>query len=467
MAKPFIPCIGPSGQLSDRKAAVQRTMNMRVSAVEGLGEDKLAILESFPGLVSVLAAVQVRGAYVAEVRAFYVVGTDLREMTSEGVSVSRGTLSSSSGFVSMKHGVSQLVLVDGPSGYVLDLNTNALAQITSAGWRGSNWVDYIDGYFVFVDPDTEQFYISAIDDGSQMDALDFSSADTQPDNIVTHRAFKRELYLFGARSTEVWINSGEADFPFVRYNATPIQVGAVGLRAVTIAADTLFFVGQTNRGSGYVYALNGYQPQRISTAAVEQAIQQATDLSQIRMWSYHVSGSELIGVEAPGMTTTWVYDASTKQWQEQGIKVNGEWTPLGADHFMFWNREHYCWYADAIHRIDKDVYLYGVNAIVRERTWPHLVQPSLEPVTYRSLELACTTGTPETLNQTEGVISLEISNDGGYEFGPPLLKNLGAVGRWMQRVRWMFLGAARDRVFRLRCSSNVPLSIHAATLDAS
>src|SRR5205085_5478468 len=101
------------------------------------------------------------------------------------------------------------------------LGTNAFTQITSPGWRGSEWVEEMDGYFVFVDPDTDQFYLSAIDDGSTMDALDFSSADTQPDNIVTHRVSKRELYLFGETSTEVWGDSGDSDFPFIRFNSAP------------------------------------------------------------------------------------------------------------------------------------------------------------------------------------------------------------------------------------------------------
>jgi hypothetical protein len=80
-------------------------------------------------------------------------------------------------------------------------------------------------------------------------------------------------------------------------------------------------------------------------------------------------------------------------------------------------------------------------------------------VTYRGLELACTSG-------HGGNITLEISNDGGFTFGPPLIRSLGAVGRWMQRVRWLMLGAARDRVFRLRCSDAVPLTIHAAAVDS-
>lgn len=459
-----IQAIGPSSHLADRKASVQRTINMRMTEIEGVGEDKPVYLQSSEGLTQTLASGDLRGFYVAEGRAFYVVGTGLYELTSESASVLRGTLTSTTGYVSMAHGVSQLVIVDGLYGYVLNLSTNVFGAITSGGWRGSNRVEHIDGYFVFVDPDTEQFYISAIDDGSTLDALDFSSADTQPDNIVTHRVFKRELYLIGSRSIEVWINSGDPDFPFTRYNATPIQVGAVSPRGVVIASDTIFFVGQTDRGHGYVYVLNGYQPMRISTQAVEEAMRDA-DLSQCVMWSYHVKGAELVGIEAPGMGSTWVFDASSKQWHELGRYVTGEFQALGMDHLVFWNGEHYCGYQSAIHRIDQDSYTYGADALVRERTWPHLMSPSMEPVSYRCLELACSTGDP--VGSVEGSVTLEISNDGGYTFGSPLQKTLGMTGQWMKRIRWMFLGSARDRVFRIRCADAVPFSIHSASVEAA
>lgn len=455
----IIQCIGPSYQLADRKAAVQRAVNLYMSEIEGLGEDKQVVLDSAPGLTLFLnLGMEVRGSYNADGRWFVAANSTLYEIVS-GAQVSRGTLNSSSGYVSMKHGTNQLVCVDGQDGYVLNLTTNLLAQIVSDGWRGSVWVEHLDGYFVFVAPETEQFYISAIDDGTSLDALDFSSADSQPDNIVTHRVSKRELYLLGTRSVEVWINNGGADFPLTRYNTTPIDVGVVGYRAAVIAAEALVWVGQTDRGAGYVYALNGYQPIRISTQAVEQALRSCTDLSLCTMWTYQTEGAEFVAVNGPGMETTWVWDASTRQWHERAELVSGNYTPLRTDQVTFAQGNHYATSGTSIYLIDPEAFSLAGDPLVRERTWPHFMLPSMEPVSYRCLELACTTG-------GGGNITLEVSNDGGYTFGAPLLRSLGAIGRWMQRVRWQMLGTSRDRVFRLRCTDAVRLTIHGAAVDA-
>ena len=455
-----LKAVGPSYMLADRKSAVQRAVNLYLRGVEGLGEDKQLVLQSAPGLTLLATlADQIRGSYNAGSRWFVVAGATLYEMSAAGVATSRGGLASAAGFVAMKHGRDHLVLVDGTAGYVLNLATNLFSRITDSDWRGSDWVDELDGYFIFVAPGSDQFYISAIDDATNLDALDFSSADTSPDSIVTHRVRKRELYLFGEVTTEIWINSGDADFPFVRYNSTPIDVGIVGKRACIATADSLVWVGRTERGAGYVYLMDGHAPRRISTQAVEEALSGSSDLSLCSLWTYHTEGSEFVGVNAPGLETTWVYDFATQQWHERGEWVNGAWSPLRVESVTFSGGVHYACGGDATYIISASDYSVAGSPMVRERTWPHLVAPSFEPVSYRSVELACTTG-------HGGTVTLEISNDGGFTFGAPLLRSLGAVGRWMQRIRWQSLGSSRDRVFRIRCSDAVPLAIHAAAVDA-
>lgn len=460
--RPYAQFIGPSEPTQDRKASAQRSINLYVATVDGGGEDKSAVLESAPGLLSLVTMPgTVRGWAVAR-GVWYVVASDtLYSLTTAGVYTSIGTLATVSGYVSIKETRDQLVLVDGPNGYVYSFVTNTWGQITDPDWRGSKWVEELDGYSIFVDPDTDQFYLSAIDDASSLDALDFSSADSKPDDIVTHRVLKGELLLMGSRGIEPWVNSGD-EFPFTRYNSAPIDVGVVGKRAAVNAADTLYWVGQTGRGAVYVYEMQGHQPVRVSTQAVEEGLAKATDITQCTMWTYQAEGSEFVGINVPGMPTTWVWDASTRLWHERCDLVDGDYTALRVDQVIYVNGNHYACSGSVIYKMSRDVYALGSDALSRERTWPHLIKPSMEPVAYRGLEVACTTGH----DGSAGQIALEISNDGGYVFGPPLLRSLGAVGRRMQRIRWLMLGASRDRVFRVRVTDAVPLTLHGCTIDA-
>lgn len=461
-----IKAIGPSYQLADRKSAVQRSVNCYLRQIEGLGEDRQLVLDSAPGLALLVDfGAVIRGSVNADGRWFVVAGSGLYEVQSSGAYQIRGSLITNTGFVSLSYSESQLVAVDGPNGYVLNLFGNTFAQIASAGWRGSDWVEYLDGYSIFAEPGTDQFYISGIEDAASLDPLDFSSADAQPDKILAFRVLKREIYFFGRKSTEVWINSGGADFPFARFNSTPIDVGCVGKRAAVLAGDTLVFVGRTVNGSGFVYRMDGHQPVRISTQAVEEALKTSTDISQTAMWAYQTEGSEFAAINAPGMQTTWVYEFSTQQWAERAElappgSVN-QWQPFRADLMTFYDQKHFCASGTKLYLLDKNAETFDGAEIVVERTWPHLMLPSAEPVSYRGLEVQCTTG-----SEAAGVMTLEVSNDGGYVYGPPLLRSLGATGRRMQRVRWGFLGSAINRVFRLRTSSAVPMVIHSAEVDA-
>ena len=427
-----------------------------------MGEAHQAVLKSTDGLSQLYDfGAPVRGAVVtADQREFIVAGITLYEWVS-GAPVSRGSLGTTTGAVSMCVGETQLVVADGPFGYVLRLSTNVFGQITDPDWRGAISVTIVNGTFVFVPPSNqEQFYLSAIDDATTLDALDFSSADAQPGEIVTSRELKQETYFFKPFSTEVWVYDGEADFPLVRYNSVPISVGAVGPGAVIEAADTLIFVGRTKRGTGIVYAMQGHQPVRISNTAVETALQATgVDLSSCTLWVQQKAGAEFVCVNAPGMSTSWCWDAASKQWHERGELVNGAWTPFRIERVVPVGSIFHAFAGNVMYRMGDDIYTIGSAPLVRSRVWPHFPNPAMEPITIRGLELMCTTG-------YGGQIMLRISKDGGSTFGAWLLRSLGAIGRWLQRVRWMPLGGGTDIVFELRVSDAVPLTIVQGTVDA-
>ena len=447
-------CVGPSYYLQDKKAAVQRAVNCYPQRLEG----DTWMLASTPGEVEIAALNgPVRGSRNVLGRWFVVAGSTLYEMSESGSYTVRGTLLSLTGFVGMSNNRDQLAIVDGANLYIFSFNTGVLTQFDGDGWRGSDDVHELDGYFIFVDPESDQFYISAIDNGTKLDALDFSSADSSPDDIVTHRVSHRQVWFFGKQSTEIWINTGDVSFPFVRYQSYTLDVGCVGKRAAINSADTLFWIGSSERGSGVVYMAQGNQPSRVSTMAVEEALRKSTDLSAAEMWTYQTDGHEFIGINAPGLDTTWVYDAALQQWHERG-EWNAGWEPLRSRLVTSHANKHFA--GDEfgkVVRLDADVNTLSGRVLVRDRTWPHLKQDSMEPISFLGLELGLKSG-------HGGNITLEISNDGGANFGPPLMRSLGVIGRIMQRVRWHGLGTAYNRVFRIRCSDDVPFGLHGAAV---
>ena len=269
----------------------------------------------------------------------------------------------------------------------------------------------------------------------------------------------------GDLSTEIWIDSGDLSFPFVRYQSYTIDVGVVGKRAAINAADTLFWIGKTTRGTGIVYIAVGNQPQRVSTLAIEEKLLSSTDLTLATMWTYQIQGHEFIGINAPGLDTTLVYDAALKLWHERAEwDADNGWEALRSRLYVSIGVQQFGGDIDGkLVRLDSTVNTISTRTLKRQRTWPHMTQASMEPVVFNGVELSIATGDGDG---TENV-TMEISNDGGYVYGPPLLRSLGAPGRRMQRVRWLGLGAAYDRVFRISVSDDVTFAIYGAAVDTA
>jgi len=454
--KNVVEAIGPTYHLADVKAAVQSSINCFPKRIAG----SKFMMESAEGTVDIATlGVECRASRYIYGSWFVVAGANVYIMQTNGTTALIGTISNSSGKVSISHNTTQVVIVNGPNMYVTNFTGSSFTSIVVPAWRGSNNVDEMDGYFILSEPNTDQFYITAIDDGTVLDALDFSSADASPDIIVAHVVFHHQLWIFGEKSTEIWVNSGATDFPFTRYTSYPIDIGCVSPHGFCIAADTLFFVGKTERGTAVVYMVQGNQPTPISNTAIEELLLGSTDLSKVEMFAYQPKGHEHVCITAPGMKTMLVYDAREKLWHERADWINGDWNQLKWRFVTLVGDTHYGGDTDGnVFRLDPDVNQYSGRHLVRERTWPHLMAPTMEPVSYKGLELSLKTG-------YGGSVTLELSNDSGQTFGPMLMRNLGATGRWMQRIRWLGLGSAINRIFRIRCSDNVPFALYQADVD--
>ncbi len=453
----MIPFVGPSYNLALRKADVQRSINMYLVGMESPGKAPF-VLQSVPGYTALAGSVgAVRGCLTTNDRTFWAIGSTLYEQTGLSTLVSRGTLLSGTGPVEMAYGTSQLVIVDGYYGYTLILSTNVFAQITSAAFYGSETVWFLDNYFLFVRPDTGQFYISAINDATTLDALDFSTAESQPDNLISMAVVQRRLILFGSTSTEVWFNSGAADFPFER-EGTTIEVGCMAAHSVREIDNSAFWVGQDKNGAGIVYRLNGYQAQRVSQQAVEEALQGSTDLSAATAYCYQENGLTFYASNAPGLTSTWVYELRSGAWHERCDLVAGQLAADRAVCHTYAFGKHLLGGTDGfLYILDPEVYTKAGDALVRERISPHASSPTLKHQFFDAFHLDCTTG--ETGQSVSPVLELFWSDDSGASWSNAVSRSTGRVGERIQRVSWYRLGRSRDRIWRLRITDDARFDI--------
>ena len=60
-----------------------------------------------------------------------------------------------------------------------------------------------------------------------------------------------------------------------------------------------------------------------------------------------------------------------------------------------------------------------------------------------------------TLSETDPVVDLQVSKDGGNSFNSVGFSQMGAQGEYTTRVIWIFVGGGREWVLKLRITDNV------------
>lgn len=462
----MVPFIGPSYNLATRKVDCQRSVNLFPALVESQSGKAPAVLQPVEGLTLFASAAggAARGCIATDDRAFIVLGAVLYELFSNGTTLARGTLLTASGPVDLGLNTTQLGIVDGVNGYVLDLGTNVLTPIVSAGFYGSARLAMIDGYGVLVRPNSAQFYISAIDDLTTYNPIDFASAEGAPGHLVAVVASHREAWLMKRRVCEVWDDTGAADFPFERIQSAFIEQGTAAPFTLQTVDSTVFWLGQNEDGGGIVWRAMGYNPARISTHAIEEALQSSTDLASSTAYVYQKDGHTFYCLQVPGLSTTLVYDVATQSWHERAEFVNGAYTPHRGVCHMYTFGKHILGGSDGkVYVLDATKNTNNGDALVRDRISPHFATPSYDMQPFAALQIDCNVGDGLPSGQAP-LLMMRYSNDGGYTWGNWHTASLGSQGQRRARAIFRRLGEARDRVWMVRCTEDVPFTLIGAAV---
>ena len=131
------------------------------------------------------------------------------EINNAGVMTNRGSLLTTSGRCAIADNGTQIMIVDGTYGYIYTIATTTLAQIVDADFPANPvTVTFEGGYFLVSLANSGKFYISGLYAGATWDALDFATAESNPDNLIRVQEDHGDVVLFGDISTEFWSNMG-------------------------------------------------------------------------------------------------------------------------------------------------------------------------------------------------------------------------------------------------------------------
>lgn len=360
----------------------------------------------------------------------------------------------------------QICIVTGANspGYIVQKGT--VAQIEADGFYPADTVQFFDGYFVLNRSGTNEFFLSGLNDGTTFNALDFASTTATAANLKSVLVDHEQLVLFTENSTEFWYDSGALDFPFARYTGAMLQRGILAPLTRLREDNSIFFLADD-----YIfYRISGYIPVRVSTHAVEHIWQGYSTVSDAVAFSYTQEGHKIIIINFPTAQATWAFDISTGLWHErESWDANnvslGRWRGncFAAAYGKLLVGDAY---TGEIGMLDLDTYTEYGNTIRGLVTSPP-IHGDRKRIFMSRFELDVESGIGLNLGQgLNPQIMLDWSDDGGrtYSTTQPW-QSMGVVGAYLQRLRWLRMGQARQRILRLTVTDPVRRSFIGAYLD--
>ncbi len=203
-----------------------------------------------------------------------------------------------------------------------------------------------------------------LEDGTSWDALDFLEVSEASDRLNAIIRNHREIWCLGEQTTEVLYDLGDVNNVFAPLQGVFIEQGCQGSHAVIRADNTIVWVAHGADGSGMVMRADGYTPRRISTHAVEYAIQQAAPADFVAC-AFQFDGHWFVCFTIPDLELSWVYDCTTDRWFEWGHwnPTYGVWIPFLANAHVFGFNRHLI-----ASRVDATVYAMSGSYLTDEIT---------------------------------------------------------------------------------------------------
>lgn len=408
----------------------------------------------------------IRGMYAMNGVAYAVSGGSLYSIASDGTTAQIGSGIPGGGVVSMDGNGFQICIVNGTNtAFIYDTTIPAFTQIADVSFNAANTVTFIDDYFAFDWVGTRKIFVSNLLDGTTYNALAFATKESKPDRVVALRNRQNALLVFAENSIETWTDVGTIPFPFQRFDGGTVNRGLRSPYAIAEEDNSLFFLGDDL----IFYRLNGTQPVRVSTHALEHAWQEYAVNNDAICFAMNDRGHKFIAVTFPTAARTFVFDIATNLWHERVSydasgrdvrwRVNCVLPTFGKILVGDAN-------SGRVGQIDPTVYTEFDDPIRTVLISPPIHADGLT-VFMDKFELDIETGVGLSNGQgNDPQIMLDWTDDGGHTFVPAQeWRSMGKIGEYTTRIRWEGLGYFYQRSMRVTISDPVKRVVLAARAD--
>lgn len=318
-------------------------------------------------------------------------------------------------------------IATGDALYIATGGAVALEPFPEPGGSGAQDILFHRGFWIGIEAGTDKAYYQ-IPGETTWNALDFASAEYQPDKLIGLDALRDQIWMVGDVTTEVFTLTG-ADPAIAPYGGLAFDKGCRARDSIVAVSDILLWVDDRNG----VQMTNGGEPQQVATAGIVGEIRKART-QDIRAWGFGID-NRVYYILSVGFAT-WVFEATTRSW--------ATWDSFGVAYF----RGHLgCEYAGQVLALDADpgssrVWQIDPTAVTDagdpiECELSAYLEVGEGAVPISSIELIGLAGdAPRTGQGSAPVMAMSYSKDGGKTWSNWKWTTMHQTGKYAGRMRW-------------------------------
>ena len=465
-----LPLIGPSYTNRELPLSAQVTQNL-MAEIHPESRNVVA-LHAYPGLTlfSTLTGAD-RGLFEWNDELYAIAGTTLSRISSAGTATTVGTVAGS-GLCDFAASPSQLIITTGGTAYAA--SRTAVAAITDPDLVNPTTVGYLNSQFIYdQNSGTQgQFITSAAGDGTDIDALDFATAESHPDDILRIIVQNQLVNFMGGKTIEPWFNSGVGSPPFDRVQGAVKPYGLAGKDAVGVTDESIYFLDDQRIPRRMV----GLAVTPIGNPSIGVAWREYSTVSDAVGFAFTFDNQVFFQLTFPTANKSWLYQESSNSWGELASGVDGARHRAQSHAYVYGKNIVADHSTGLLFELDPDVYTDNGAVIQRKRAtatihsklYASLGAPPGVEVFYNRVGFVVQTGEGLTTGQgSDPQLMIRFSDDSGRTWSAEDWYPLGAGGDYLRRVELTNQGRAFDRIYELTYTDPTKFTLIDAWADVS
>jgi hypothetical protein len=317
-------------------------------------------------------------------------------------------------------------------------------------------IEYLDGY-VFIMATNGRIYASNYENPNIWDALNYVTAESDPDAGVALVRHLNYLIAFGQWSTDFFYNAGNATgSPLAVNKQAKLEFGCANGSSVAKAEQTVLWVSNSQTQGRNVYMMNGLSPQKISTRYIDKYLNRDA-MVNVRSYCMKTAGHTLYVLTLEDSNITFVYDLDEQVWYQWTSQSGG--TESYFKFVYFTGNVEYAAGLYLQHESDGHVYIMG----------PDYYDDGANKIYFRSVSKPLDSGTQKRKfftsaevvgDKVSGNLSIRHSDDDYATWSPYRVVDMSKSRPIIYQG-----GSARRRAYEVFSSDSVPIRLEALELN--